>query len=232
MPQKQFLNFNTPVVLVGGGDIAWPPYELLTARNYPVIAADGGANLLREKGIIPDAIIGDLDSASNLADFPSKTQIIKIAEQETTDFEKALYTINAPLFIAFGFWGKRLDHSLAAIHALTKYRGSKQVLLVDTVDLLFTPQGPFSFLTGSEARVSIFPLAATRFRASTGLHYPLDGLTVKTGTMIGVSNRSSADHISITPEPTDEANYTVILPNTAFGPLIEQLHETHSDMSV
>ncbi len=224
MPPQSPLTFTMPVILVGGGDIAWDSYELLSSRNYPVIAVDGGANPLREKAIVPDALIGDFDSVTHPASFSDATKTFEISEQASTDFEKALYSIEAPLFIAFGFWGQRLDHSLAALHTLTKYRNTKQVLLVDHIDLLFTPQGPFSLASGQDTRVSVFPLDAVRFTESSGLQFPLNGLFMKSGADIGISNRSTAARFSITPEPADASNYAVILPNTALEPLVREWH--------
>ena len=50
--------------------------------------------------------------------------MIQIAEQVTTDFEKALYSTRAPVTVALGMTGKRLDHTLAALDAVSKYAPS------------------------------------------------------------------------------------------------------------
>ena len=42
---------------------------VLTFLNIPVIAADGAVNFLQEKGVIPDYVIGDLDSISAPFDY-------------------------------------------------------------------------------------------------------------------------------------------------------------------
>ena len=46
-----------------------------------------------------------------------------VGEQETTDLEKCLYSVEAPLFLGVGFLGGRVDHQLAAMNALVKYAG-------------------------------------------------------------------------------------------------------------
>ena len=204
--------------------MAWESLDPLLQKGYPVIAVDGGANPLMAKGIVPDLVIGDLDSVSTTISFPEKTKIIEISEQQTTDFEKALYSINASLFICFGFWGSRLDHSLAALHMLTKYRSQKRVLLIDECDLLFIPQGPFSLALQVQTRISIIPLEAVTFENSQGLKYPLDGLTLETGISIGVSNQTTDDPVLITPTPADADNYAVILPNQLLPALLQQLN--------
>ncbi|NQW01936.1 MAG: thiamine diphosphokinase [Rhodospirillales bacterium] len=207
--------FATPVILVGGGAIAWDLLNSVAPHKFPIIAVDTGARYLSEKGITPALIIGDMDSAPAAPASSGAPEVIEIAEQETTDFEKALYALDAPLFLAFGFWGKRLDHSLAALHSLTKYRSSKRVVLVDQVDLLFAPQGPLDLALPLATRVSLLPLKAVVFESSIGLKYPLDGLRLESGSAIGVSNETADDHFRVVPRPADKDNYVVVLPNAA-----------------
>jgi len=71
----------------------------LWKRSRIVVAADGASNRLyklnleRNLSLVPDAIVGDMDSSSNdvLQYFAEKgTQIVRVNDQESTDFEKAL----------------------------------------------------------------------------------------------------------------------------------------------
>jgi thiamine pyrophosphokinase len=215
--------YATPVILVGGGDIAWQQLEVINSSAYSVIGVDGGAVSLYEKGIIAELIIGDLDSVSNISSFPASTEIIKLEEQQTTDFEKALYSIDAPLFICFGFWGNRLDHCMSALHVLMKYRGQKCVVMVDQADFLFTPHGPIDIELSLKTRFSIYPLEATTFTASSGLLYPLDGLTLKAGDAIGTSNQTNSSRIRISPTNDTQVNYVVILPNSELRAVLSSI---------
>jgi len=213
-PIKPLKSYNTPVVLVGGGEIAWEQLHLIHHHSYPMIGVDSGANALRLNNIIADVIIGDLDSISELDSFPQTTDTIKVSEQQTTDFEKALYTIDAPFFICFGFWGDRLDHCLSALHVLTKYRGQKRVLLIDQFDLIFTSQKTLEMETGIKSRFSIYPLKTTSFLTSSGFLYPLDGLTVEAGKTMSTSNATTQSRILLTTTEETKSNYIVILPNS------------------
>ncbi len=215
MKQKPAKTYETPVVLVGGGTIAWPAFEQVKSLGLPLVAVDGGANPLAARGIEPDLVIGDLDSIDDSRGLRLICQVVEIAEQETTDYEKALYSLQAPLFIAFGFWGRRLDHSLAALHVITKYRTTKRIVMVDQEDLLYLPQGPLTLALPTHTRVSLFPLGAAKFTGSTGLKYPLAGLTLENGTAIGVSNQTSEPEFHISPAPEYAYNYAVILPNSS-----------------
>ncbi len=217
--------FASPIVLVGGGDIDEQVFDTVCRRGYPLIGVDGGALYLTQRGVSPDLVIGDLDSLSptQISDYQQTSDVLNIDEQQSTDFEKALYSLEAPLFIAFGFWGKRLDHSLTALHTLTKYRAEKRVLMVDTVDLFFIPQDEFAISAPPGTRVSIFPLRPVSFEGSSGLQYPLAGLHMETGAAIGVSNETTASQFSISPTPQDSSNYAVILPNKLLGDLLAAL---------
>jgi len=224
-PLKPLKSYSTPVVLVGGGRIAWEQLHLIRDHLYPIIGVDSGANDLRLNDIIADAVIGDLDSITDLATFPQTMETIKISEQQTTDFEKALYTIDAPLFICFGFWGDRLDHCLSALHVLTKYRGQKRVLLIDQADLIFTSQKTLEMEIGIKSRFSIYPLKTTNFLTSSGFLYPLDGLTFESGKLISTSNETTQSRILLTTTEETKSNYVVILPNSKLQSVFDWLRK-------
>jgi thiamine pyrophosphokinase len=224
-PVKHLKFYSTPVVLVGGGKIAWEQLHLIRHHLYPIIGVDSGANALRLHDIIADVVIGDFDSITELAYLPQTTDTIKVSEQQTTDFEKALYTIDAPLFICFGFWGDRLDHCLSVLHVLTKYRGQKRVLLIDQADLIFTPQKTLEMEIGIKTRFSIYPLKTTYFLTSSGFLYSLDRLKVEAGKSISTSNETTSSRIFLKTTEKTKSNYAVILPNSKLQPVIDWLRE-------
>ena len=102
-----------PVTLIGGGPV--PRADLDAAlRLAPVIAAaDRGADIALGFGLMPGAVWGDLDSISEAARKAiPRERLHLVAEQESTDFEKCLARIQAPLVLAIGFSGGRQDHFL------------------------------------------------------------------------------------------------------------------------
>ncbi len=205
-------SFDVPVILLGGGDLNRPLFDEMTALGYPLVAADGGANALGEQDPVPALIVGDLDSLEERSSWQAKTAVIDISEQETTDFEKCLYTTSAPLYLAFGFLGRRFDHSLAALHVLAKYAGRKNVVLISREDVVVVPGAPFEAGLKPGTRISIYPITPVAFEASDGLAYPLDGLTLSTGLAIGTSNEVVASPVKIVPSDAAKARYAVILP--------------------
>ena len=174
---------------MGAGVVNQTLLRGLAQRGFPVIAADGGANLLKSLDIDPDAVVGDMDSLCPSHPWPENTRLIEIAEQETTDFEKCLYTIQAAQYLCFGFLDGRLDHTLATIHALTKYSRHK-ILLFGVEDLIIPVDHSVRFPVEPGDRVSIYPLTRCEFVRSRGLKYPLDGLFMEQGISIGTSNQA------------------------------------------
>ena len=216
-------SFNRPVVLLGGGVCVTDTLLQLLQQGYPLIAADGGANYLAELSIIPELIIGDLDSLSRQSHWESITRVVKLEEQDTTDFEKCLYSIDAPLYIGLGFTGKRLDHTLAALHVVAKYSNRKRVILVGEDDSVLVCRGAHRFVVDRGTRFSIYPLEPVTFLQSTGLFYPLDGLTLAPTTMIGTSNEVLDQQVTLETAPDSDGAYAVILPLNALTHMLEQL---------
>ena len=203
-------SYDSPVILLGGGDINWSLLQEYVDRGHPVVAADGGANALEGTDIAPDLILGDLDSLVEKSTWAKSTNLHQIDEQDTTDFEKCLYALSAPYFVGFGFLGKRFDHSLAALHVLAKYCQQKNVMLIDQADALIVTCGQVEMDLPLGSRVSVFPLAEVRFKRSEGLEYALDGQVLSPGKMIGTSNISNRETITIEPEVGNNSPYVLI----------------------
>ncbi len=207
-----------PVTLVGGGSAV--PADLREALSLAplCVAADGGAALALEAGIDPLAVIGDFDSlpADLLARIPRDRQH-RIAEQMSTDFEKALTRIDAPLVIGVGFAGGRVDHQLAALHTLFALPHRPCVLLAGA-ELIFLAPPAIDLPTARGDVVSLFPLAAVTGH-STGLEWPIDGLTFAPETFVGTSNRATGPvHLQM-----DGPGMLMIVPRRLIRPVTAQL---------
>ncbi|MEM6676413.1 MAG: thiamine pyrophosphokinase, partial [Pseudomonadota bacterium] len=123
---------------------------------------------------------------------------LHLAEQDTTDFEKCLYSVTAPLYLAAGFTGRRTDHMLAVLHVLLVRRAQRVVLIgEEEVMALAPPERVLTMDLGAGARVSIYPLVPLRCAPSTGLVWPVDGLTLAPGRQVGTSNIAAEDRVSL-----------------------------------
>lgn len=124
---------NGPSLHPGIVDFVRPPPSHLTP--YPIICADGAANLLydlhirRCSSLFPTAIVGDLDSVfPHVLDHYKRngTSVVKKASENSDDFHKALSSV--PQFrsssaselptIVIGGYGGRFDQTLGNLNAL------------------------------------------------------------------------------------------------------------------
>ena len=197
------------MAIVGGGAVDPALLCELAARGVALVGADGGADAIGDAGLMPAAIIGDLDSLADRTAWEERTSVIHIPEQITTDFQKALYSTSAPVTLALGMTGKRLDHTLAALSAVLQYAPTRRLLLVDEVDVALAVVGSISFAAGIRERVSIHPLLPIRFSHSRGLFYPMDGLLLEPGGLIGTSNGGTGGPVEVVPD--DDTPWLLIL---------------------
>ncbi len=189
------LRFAAGVTLVGGGALDRETFEQARALAPHVVAADGGANALSLWGEGAEAVIGDMDSVEDLPRWRETSRVVHIAEQDTTDLEKCLYSVEAPLFVGVGFTGRRFDHTLAALHALLRRR-DRRVVLIGAEDVIFLCPPRWRARLAPGARVSFFPLAPVSGLASAGLRWPVDGLDFAAGARIGTSNEAEEAEVS------------------------------------
>ncbi|MCC5975048.1 MAG: thiamine diphosphokinase [Rubellimicrobium sp.] len=177
-----------PVTLVGGGDLT--PGDLTTALSLApiLVAADGGAGSVMAAGLAPCAVIGDMDSIPPEAAAAFAAQMHPIAEQETTDFDKALRHVLAPLVIAVGFSGGRFDHELAVLHTLVR-RAERPCLVLGRESITFLCPPTLSLDLAPGEVVSLFPMGSVAV-ASEGLRWPTGGLEFAPERLIGTSNEA------------------------------------------
>lgn len=162
-----------------------------------LFAADGGANTASDLGLTPKAVLGDLDSIDKGKNWQkSGASVHRIAEQDTTDLEKCLYSIEAPLFYGIGFLGGDLDHQLGVLNAIVKY-GGKKVVLVGEKECWFHCPQDFAMSLPVGTRVSIFPMRRLKGTKSQGLEWPIDGLELAPDGRIATSNRMARDGLRL-----------------------------------
>ena len=202
-----------PVLLVGGGEVSANSLELLAVFSGKFVAADGGVAHILKASHQPEAVIGDFDSLNPdlLSALPSEC-LHRISEQDSTDFEKAISRIDAPLILAVGFTGGRLDHELAVLHAMLAFP-ERVCILIGAEDILFLAPPHIDLDLPAGTRFSVMPLASV-IAESEGLRWPLGGHEYAPGFRIGTSNevQSGAGEVAVSLD-VDRPNMLVILPN-------------------
>lgn len=185
----------SPITLIGGVKPA--PATLTKALSVApcVVAVDGGGDHALAAGLMPEAVIGDMDSLSDAGKQALDGRVHHIAEQNSTDFDKALRSIAAPLVIGVGFLGDRLDHALAALHVLLKYRDTPVVLLGEH-DLLFIAPSHIQMTLPTGMRFSLMPITDARVDAS-GLKYTIKDGAMSMRDFIGSSNEVAQPLVDI-----------------------------------
>lgn len=187
---ERLINSPNPVLLVGGGDVLTTDIARVLETVGTVVAADSGADVLMDMGIVPDAVIGDMDSISPdvRAALPEGV-VHHIAEQDSTDFDKCLRNINAPLVLAMGFLGARVDHQLAVLTVMCR-RANQRVLLLGQSDIVAICPPNLSLDLPAGTRVSLFPMGPVTGR-SQGLRWPIEGIEFAPNGRVGTSNEAT-----------------------------------------
>lgn len=206
-----------PVTLIGGAPL--DPADLAQALELaPIIAAaDGGADNALANGLMPQAVWGDFDSISDSARAAIPAgRLHHIAEQDSTDFEKCLSRIDAPLVIGLGFCGRRQDHFLAALSTLARRVGPACILIAeDDIITLSPPEIALDLPLGT--RLSLFPMGPASGYAQ-GLKYPLEGGEFAPAGRIGTSNETTGPVLLQTEGPM-----LLILPRAHLTALVRAL---------
>lgn len=212
--------FGAPVLLIGGGPVAPELLAAALALAPVVVGADGGGDVALPSGRDFAAVIGDMDSLRGAAALRARgVPVIEIAEQDSTDFEKCLASVAAPLILGLGFLGGRLDHQVAALNALVAHPDTPCVL-IGGVDLCFLCPTDLVLDLAPGVRVSLFPMAAVRGVRCEGLRWSTAGLEMAPWGRIGTSNIATGGRMRLA---FDRRAVLVILPVEMLGAVVVRL---------
>ncbi|WP_417248031.1 thiamine diphosphokinase [Celeribacter sp.] len=222
--QVPVLTSENGVTVTGGGEITRQTLVEALTHAPDLVAADGAAGTLRGFGLTPRAVVGDFDSldeATRAALDPATLH--HVPEQNSTDFEKCLTRVEAPLILAVGFMGKRPDHELAVYNAIVRHSGlragARRVIVVGETDVCLHVDGALSLDLPVGTRVSLFPMAKVR-GVSRGLKWPIAGIPFASDGRIGTSNEMAAERLEI---EMDGAGMLMFLPRAALGSVVAAL---------
>ena len=178
------------VTLIGGGDVAADDVAAAHAIAPMLMAADSGADAALALGLMPDAVVGDFDSIGGAARaaIPAE-RLHRIAEQDSTDFDKCLRNIDAGFVLALGFAGPRLDHALAVMSTLCRWSGPP-CLVIGAADVVFAAPPRLALDLPAGTRVSLMPFGPVA-GTSEGLRWPVDGVALSPVERVGTSNEAT-----------------------------------------
>lgn len=177
-----------------------------------IICADGGANHARSMGIIPDKIIGDMDSIDDETLIWAKDNLVLMEiyppEKDFTDSELCLMDIpfGDPILLVISLRG-RFDHVVSNLMLAGKLAREGRILTVtDGQTWVYPVSGPATFSIDlhpwqnlderKKLAISLLPLFGPVENVTTrGLQYPLHNKTLHPGSSFSVSNKLDASHI-------------------------------------
>ncbi|SFU40547.1 thiamine pyrophosphokinase [Aliiroseovarius crassostreae] len=210
------------ITLLGGGRVNHSILRESLEFAPRLVAVDGAAGTAVSLDLMPEAVVGDLDSLTpEVRAVFDPACVVETPDQNRTDFDKALQWAveqgQAPLVLGVGFMGGRLDHELACYNALV--RSTAPCVLLGEEDLCFHLADNLKLALPLGARLSLFPMAEVTGNC-TGLRWPVDGLTLSPWGRVGTSNEVAEGQLTLS---FDRPGMLVILPRAHLGAVIEAL---------
>lgn len=194
-------------LVVAGGDANDLPLSVEVLGPFDnIVCADGGVNNARRLALVPDLVVGDLDSLG--ADEQARLRaagcrfIVHPATKDETDLELALLwcvKAQASSIVVIGASGNRPDHALANVLLLADRRlQGAQICLRSRDWEIWLPRKAIAIHGRKGDTVSLIPVSVrVRDVQTDGLEYRLQGETLRRGPARGVSNVMLADTASV-----------------------------------
>ena len=202
-------------IVVTGGPLTDEAAKIIkelsdSAEDKVIIACDGGCDILAHHGIVPDIVVGDMDSISEDAlKFIESNNIFTEkypVEKDQTDSEIALEKTEGPDVFLITPFGGRTDHLLANIQLVLGLRQKgRKVTVTDGLTYCYPLYGEDSI----EIDISRFdkPLSVSLIPwnfsepvkgvTTEGLYYPLKDKDLTAGTTFSFSNHPTEKNGSI-----------------------------------
>lgn len=175
-------------LIIGSGSFSENALRLTDEKTY-VICADGGYDHAAKRKIVPDILLGDLDSIKTKANVKT---IVYPTEKNETDSEIALlYAIEKGFsdIVMTGVTGSRLDHTLNNIFLLktAKEKGVNAVIADDNNEIYYTDDSLRLFGESGEL-FSVIPISPDICLSIKDAKYELTDETLYFGKSRGISN--------------------------------------------
>lgn len=223
----EFLDGSFDAVIVLNGTL--PSVDLfLSLADLPVIAADGAANTLLERHIIPEFIVGDLDSvtAQTLHDANGISEIVADPDQDTTDFEKCLHFAKDQLWkniLVVGMHGGLIEHTLNNWSVLMRHCSTLHITALDADRWIIPIRQSFSGTFRTNETLSIIPQPSVTL-TTRGLVWELTNEELALGQREGARNRAATENITV-----NVHRGSALLVCDSRLPLVPIFHNSHSD---
>lgn len=195
-------------LIVGGGT---SPSVTLLKKQYQdadiVIAADSGANHLIAAGLLPQIVIGDMDSISvdtlkNLQEHQSVEMIRHQVMKDETDMDLCMRTAvlrGATEIVLLAATGSRWDHSLGNMMLMVHFiQAGIQVSMMNDHNLAYSTMKSISVGQYADRYLSLIAITPeVRNLRISGVAYPLNGHHLQLGSALCLSNQITSESAEI-----------------------------------
>lgn len=181
--------------------------KTLVQENDFILCADGGLNHLMKIAIIPNLVIGDLDSISKEAmDYIEENNILiekyPVMKDETDTHLAINYLVSrgSREVTIMGGIGSRMDHTIANIILLKMLidKGIKGCIINEN-NIIHLVDKSIKLYKKDTYYISIIPISLDGIDVNAnGFLYQLDNQKIQFGSTIGISNEITSDYGIIT----------------------------------
>ena len=178
-------------------------FDLYTPREGDLIlCADGGYAHAMRAGLIPDRVIGDLDSLSGVVPPEAILERVPVEKDDTDTMLCARYALahGCEECVILGGIGGRLDHTLANLQTLAfaVSNGMRAELLGDDDRVILLRNGAITLKREEGCSLSLLSFSAHCVGVTTsGVKYPLTNATITQDNPMAVSNFFTAEEAHI-----------------------------------
>ena len=193
------------VMIVLGGDVPGKALlESCAACADLTIAADRGLEAFVQAGVVPDILLGDMDSVDGavLESIQAVAEIDRLpCIKDDTDGVHALDVAiarGAKHITLLGALGGRMDHALANLMLLVRAHrsGVKAQILSETVRI--ERVDACTLIHGAKGdTASLLPLGEAKGVSLEGFFYPLENHDLDSGYPLGISNVITQDEARV-----------------------------------
>ena len=188
-------------VLIANGNVSKTNYvkKVIDSNDY-FISIDAKSENLKELGVQPNLILGDLDSSA-IDELDSKIEVVELSDQNKTDLEKSLdYCKENSIkkVVILGSTGLREDHSMANVLIASTYSDILQIELITSFyRIIFVREN--KKINAQNVPVSIISLSSDNKITTSGLKYDLNNEKLKSFSH-GISNEVNGDSFTVKAE--------------------------------
>lgn len=132
---RMVVSMKQAVIVANGSFLPKELIQRIVADKF-VLALDGAFNKLHELVIMPDALLGDLDSVDMSLVEQAGVEVISVPDQNKTDLQKGIAYCDdlavSQIEIICATGAKRMDHALGNFRTLRSCYDPERVMLLHT----------------------------------------------------------------------------------------------------